>query len=348
MKRILRPIFARIARSLGISEIQVILENLSNDIVAVREGCDAMNSVGERRTAETRDALMNQLMKTSDAVTGLQTEMSQQLSEHRDRTTNELSAQRRRIDMVRASLENNSHSPTTEGNRVTSSSSDESRIDDSLYMALEDHFRGSEASIKERQSVYLPYVQEIVTDDAPLLDIGCGRGEWLTLLKENGIAASGIDTNTTCVHDCKSKNLDVSLRDLVDELTQTPEGSLGAVTMFQVMEHLPFLVLIDAFRLIRRALKPGGILIAEVPNAKNLRVSAGTFWIDPTHQKPLYPELLQFLATETGFSSADGLYLNNLSPGYDLSSLSDGARQAVESLVNAIDTFGDFALVARA
>lgn len=348
MKQILRPIFARIARSLGIAEIQTVVHNLGNDIVAVREGCDAMSSIAERRTIETRDMLLQQLTATSDLVSIMHTDLSQQHANLQQTVNAELSSQRRRIDMVRASAERAQVQATTHETQHISRQPDLPSIDDSLYMALEDHFRGSEASIKERQTAYLPYVRAVVSRDSPLLDIGCGRGEWLTLLKENGLDARGIDTNTTCVHDCLSKELNVSLRDLVEELEETPEASLGAVTLFQVMEHLPFPVLIDTFRLIRRALKPGGVLIAEVPNAKNLRVSAGTFWIDPTHQKPLYPELLQFLATETGFSSAEGLYMNNLNPGYDLSSLADGARQAVESLVNAVDTYGDFALVAKA
>jgi SAM-dependent methyltransferase len=107
-------------------------------------------------------------------------------------------------------------------------------------------------------------------------------------------------------------------------------------------------VLVDTFRLILRALKPGGVLIAEVPNAKNLRVSAGTFWIDPTHQRPLFPEFLQFLAKELGFSKADGLYVNNLSPVHDLSSLEAPVRHALQSVLDAVDTFGDFALIATA
>jgi O-antigen chain-terminating methyltransferase len=93
---------------------------------------------------------------------------------------------------------------------------------------------------------------------------------------------------------------------------------------------------------------PGGRLIAEVPNAKNLRVSAGTFWIDPTHQRPLFPELLMFLATEVGFSQADGVYANNLAPQHDLSGLPDGATTALRSVVDAVDGPGDFALIATA
>jgi O-antigen chain-terminating methyltransferase len=181
-----------------------------------------------------------------------------------------------------------------------------------------------------------------------LLDIGCGRGEWLSVLKDNNISASGVDSNVSCVEDCKSKGLSVVQADLLDALRKTPEHSLGAVTMFQVMEHLPFPVLVETFRLILRALKPGGVLIAEVPNAKNLRVSAGTFWIDPTHQRPLFPEFLQFLAKELGFAKADGLYVNNLSPHHDLSSLEAPVRNALQSVLDAVDTFGDFALIATA
>lgn len=327
MKRILQPIFLRIARSLGISEIQSVLDNLHNDMKNLRDGCDAMSSISERRTIETRDALL--------------VGQAQLAADFHD-------------EIVRLSRKTDSLSATTHGIRTenviktgTMQEVDNSQIEDSFYMALEDHFRGSEISITERQETYIPMVMSSISDIHALLDIGCGRGEWLALLKDKGISSWGIDTNSASIEMCTAKGLDVRAGDLRLVLPTLEEGSLGAVTMFQVMEHLTFPVLIDTFRQILRILRPGGVLIAEVPNAKNLRVSAGTFWIDPTHQRPLYPELLLFLAREVGYSGTEGLYLNKLSPDYDLSSLAEGPRAALESVVNAVDTFGDFALIAR-
>ena len=344
MKRFLRPLFKRLARSLGVLELQEYTSNVSEEIVRLRDGVEALSSLTERRATELREML---LLHADETRASLIHDVNNHTSQVEAKSAADLNAMRRSIDLIRSSTSNGGGNSTTSSNTQAVASQNEVIIEDSLYVALEDHFRGAESVIKERQASYLPYITSTVSADAPLLDIGCGRGEWLAVLKDNNISASGIDSNIACIDDCKSKGLSVVQADLLDALRQTPEHSLGAVTMFQVMEHLPFPVLVETFRLILRALKPGGVLIAEVPNAKNLRVSAGTFWIDPTHQRPLFPELLQFLARELGFNSVEGLYVNNLSPAHDLSSLDDGARAALQSVLDAIDTFGDFALIAH-
>jgi SAM-dependent methyltransferase len=344
MKRLLRPLFKRLARSLGVLELQEQTSNVSEEIVRLRDGVEALSSLAERRATELREMLF---LHADETRSSLIEDVNQRASQVEAKSAADVNAMRRSIDLIRSSTSNGGGNSTTSSNTQAVASQNEVVIEDSLYVALEDHFRGAESVIKERQASYLPYITSTVSVDAPLLDIGCGRGEWLAVLKDNNISASGIDSNIACIDDCKSKGLSVVQADLLDALRQTPEHSLGAVTMFQVMEHLPFPVLVETFRLILRALKPGGVLIAEVPNAKNLRVSAGTFWIDPTHQRPLFPELLQFLARELGFHSVEGLYVNNLSPDHDLSSLDDGARAALQSVLDAIDTFGDFALVAH-
>lgn len=344
MKRLLRPLFKRLARSLGVLELQEQTSNVSEEIVRLREGVEALSSLAERRATELREMLF---LHVDETRASLIQDVNERTSQVEAKSAADVNAMRRSIDLIRSSASNGAGNSTTLSNTQAVASQNEVVIEDSLYVALEDYFRGAESVIKERQASYLPYITSTVSAESPLLDIGCGRGEWLAVLKDNNISARGIDSNIACIDDCKSKGLSVVQADLLDALRQTPEHSLGAVTMFQVMEHLPFPVLVETFRLILRALKPGGVLIAEVPNAKNLRVSAGTFWIDPTHQRPLFPELLQFLARELGFNSVEGLYVNNLSPNHDLSSLDDGARAALQSVLDAIDTFGDFALVAH-
>lgn len=221
-------------------------------------------------------------------------------------------------------------------------------IDDSLYVALENHFRGSRDVVSQRQREYLPMLPAAITTSTPLIDLGCGRGEWLQVLRKENIPAIGIDSNAVCIAECREEGLDVIQEGLLEFISQRPDASVGTYTLFQVLEHLPFPVLLETLRQMRRTLVPGGRLIAEVPNAKNLRVSAGTFWIDPTHQRPLFPELLLFLASEIGFAQADGHYTNNLSPNHDLSGLPQGATVALQSIIDAIDGPGDFALIATA
>jgi O-antigen chain-terminating methyltransferase len=223
-----------------------------------------------------------------------------------------------------------------------------SPIDESLYVALEDYFRGDPSVIRQRQMAYIPYVKDVVTTGKPLLDLGCGRGEWLTVLRDAGIPARGIDSNRACIDDCKQLELNVELADLVEHLNALPERSLGAITMFQVMEHLPFPVLLNVLRAILRVLTPGGIFIGEVPNSETLRVAATTFWIDPTHERPLFPGLLQFLAREVGFSKTDGVYSSPLMNEPDVSSLPVDVQETFLAMFRQLNGAGDFALIATA
>jgi O-antigen chain-terminating methyltransferase len=266
------------------------------------------------------------------------------------RYTSAISDLRQSIDTIRR-LVNTDRQPSTssaDSPHHTASTSQVDVIDDALYVALENHFRGSRDLVADRQRHYLPMLPALIDSSAPLIDLGCGRGEWLKVIRDQGLPAIGVDSNSVCIAECREENLDVVQGDLLEFLSTRPNESVGTYTLFQVLEHLPFPVLVKVLREIRRSLVPGGRLIAEVPNAKNLRVSAGTFWIDPTHQRPLYPDLLMFLATEVGFSKAEGHFTNDLSPEADLSGLPDNVAEPLKSVIQAIDGPGDFALVATA
>lgn len=257
-----------------------------------------------------------------------------------------ISSLRQSIDVIRRQ----SASSGPSSHLVSSPQSDSPAfiIDDGLYVALENHFRGSRDLVAERQREYLDSLPGTITAETPLVDLGCGRGEWLSVLRDLKIPALGVDSNTVCAEECRENGLAFEQKDLLQFLEARADQSVGAFTMFQVLEHLPFPVLVEALRHIRRTLVPGGLLIAEVPNAKNLRVASGTFWIDPTHQRPLFPELLLFLATEVGFKKSEGRYVNDFSPKHELTGLDEGVEIALKTLLYAVDGPGDFALLATA
>ena len=175
----------------------------------------------------------------------------------------------------------------------------------SFYEAFEDRFRGERDDIKQRHGVYLPAIRDAGagTAERPILDIGCGRGEWLELLGENGLSARGIDVNSAAVAACQERGLDAAEADLIAALEAVPPGSLGAVTAFHVIEHLPLDVLIAFLDGAREALAPSGLLILETPNPENLIVGAHTFHNDPTHKAPIPPAVGQFMAEQRGFGA---------------------------------------------
>jgi O-antigen chain-terminating methyltransferase len=178
---------------------------------------------------------------------------------------------------------------------------------DDWYVAFEDHFRGSREDTKRSQEIYLDYVTAAGagTTAAPVLDVGCGRGEWLELLREHGRVARGVDLNGAMVLDNKRRGLDVVERDVLTELAALPDDSLGMVSGFHIIEHLPFELLVRLFDECRRVLRPGGCILFETPNPENLIVGAYTFYFDPTHRNPLPPQMTQFLVQQRGFAHVE-------------------------------------------
>jgi O-antigen chain-terminating methyltransferase len=175
-----------------------------------------------------------------------------------------------------------------------------------LYVALEDRFRGTREEIKERFREYLPYVKE----SAPVIDLGCGRGEWLELLSESGIQARGVENNTLQVRQCTDRGLDVAEEDLFAYLQSLPDESAGAITGFHIIEHLSFNALVTLLNEVLRVLRPGGVAIFETPNPENVIVGSNYFYLDPSHRHPLPTELLEFLLKNRGFDQVELLMLH--------------------------------------
>jgi 2-polyprenyl-3-methyl-5-hydroxy-6-metoxy-1,4-benzoquinol methylase len=221
-----------------------------------------------------------------------------------------------------------------------------SRHLDGFYMELGEVFRGSCELIKERLTVYLPMVERALAgkQNVAILDIGCGRGEWLELLRDHGRNAMGIDQNRLMVRLCETKGLRAQEGDAVNYLKSLPEGCLDVITAFHVIEHLPMKTLLELFAETFRVLSPMGVAIIETPNPNNLLMSSRSFYLDPTHRNPIPPELGRFLAQTHGFKHVDTLALHPL-PETDHVSPGDNAELA--SRFNAL-LFGpqDYGIVA--
>jgi len=165
------------------------------------------------------------------------------------------------------------------------------------YFGLEERFRGSEGEIKHRQRAYVEYFKGL----DQVLDIGSGRGEFLELLMEAGIKAKGVDLDLDMVLYCQEKGLDVVREDAFVYLDSLPDESLGGIFAAQVIEHLEPLRIVELVKLCQRKLRPGGPLIFETPNPACLMVFARSFYMDPSHIRPIHPETMKFVLESAGF-----------------------------------------------
>jgi SAM-dependent methyltransferase len=170
--------------------------------------------------------------------------------------------------------------------------------EDSVYVAFENRFRGSQDEIRGRLSTYVGDFR----DRAPVVDLGCGRGEFLDLLREAGIEGRGVESNAAQAAECHDRGLEVEVGDLLSFLKARPTGSLGGVFAAQVAEHLPPPVLQEALREAHRALRPGGLLVIETVNPRSVTAFLEVYNRDLTHERPLHPDTLSFLASAAGFS----------------------------------------------
>lgn len=179
-----------------------------------------------------------------------------------------------------------------------------------FYQSFETKFRGSKSEIRSRLSSYLPFVEKYKPFKNTILDLGCGRGEWLELLKDEGFSnLIGIDINNNML-DLVDKNITTFNANALEYLREQKDESVSIITGFHIIEHLPFDELLLIIKECKRILTEGGILIFETPNPKNVIVGSCDFYIDPTHINPIHPETLDFLLNYSEFTEVSTYVLN--------------------------------------
>lgn len=228
-------------------------------------------------------------------------------------------------------------------------------LEESDYRALEDRYRGSEEDIAERVRRYLPWL----SDAASAIDLGCGRGEALEVLREAGIAGRGIDASAEMIRACREKGLEAEQGDLFASLAKAEEGSVDAVLSFHVIEHLEPDSLGRLASLAYRVLRPGGLLILETPSPLSLVAGARNFWLDPTHRRPVHPDSLLLALDRAGFVDTQRLdvspfaaerclpeiELEDLGPEAQL--LADRINRLRDRLDDLLFGYQDFAVIGK-
>ena len=174
-------------------------------------------------------------------------------------------------------------------------------LDAYKYVGFENEFRGPQSLVRERQESYLPYFDAVQGD---VLDVGCGRGEFIDLLNTRGISARGIDLNSAMVEVCRARGLHVERADAVGYLNALPDESLGGLFAAQVVEHLEPAYLLRFLELAAHKLRPGGPMVLETLNPACWTAFFESYIRDITHRWPLHPDTLRYFVLASGFATA--------------------------------------------
>jgi SAM-dependent methyltransferase len=213
------------------------------------------------------------------------------------------------------------------------------------YQAFEEKFRGSEEEIYQRLStsykdIFVNLKETI--GNAPVIDLGCGRGELLKLYKQLNIDAIGVDTNAIMVAKCLEQGLVAKRVDALKYLKICQPDSLGGVSGVHFAEHLPFERLMKILQECFRTIKKDCFILLETPNPENILVGSHTFWHDPSHIKPIPPLVLSFMVEYAGFKQVRIVRMHPIKDNLDLISEADPVIKEM-----AMNMFGprDYAII---
>jgi O-antigen chain-terminating methyltransferase len=211
---------------------------------------------------------------------------------------------------------------------------------------FESEFRGSAEELKLRYR----QLALMLAGQSPVLDIGCGRGEFMELLRGLGVDARGVETDARLVEKGRAEGLDITKADGVVHLASLPDRSLGGIVLIQVVEHLTPQQVVDLVAIARHKLREGGLMIVETVNPQSLYTFAHSFYLDPTHANPVHPAYLKFLFEQSGWSHVQ-IDWRSPPPEDDVLELEDQTTETEAENVRRLNQLlfapQDYALVAR-
>jgi len=308
-------------------ELNKTLEGFKESFTARSDSLDGYLQMLQRRVAEreadeeqergrnrdTHQQLQEHIQEANHQVQEsfrLLEERHRELFQHYLEQRQENLLQKRRLDFILAELRQKAKLGKKEIQHIVEHSN---HLRDHQYFLFENKFRGPREKILKHQELYLPLFREVresLDTELPVLDVGCGRGEFLEMLRGAGIPARGIELNEDMVHVCKERGLDVCLEDAFHHLQSLPDESLAGVMASHFIEHLETNALVKFITLCHCKIRKGGLVAIETPNPLTLLVSANYFWLDLSHMRPIHPEALRFLMESCGFLDPRAIYLS--------------------------------------
>jgi O-antigen chain-terminating methyltransferase len=352
LRRLLAPV---LGRQVEHNEATMkVAEHLMGEIAAIVERQEALRELlatqgqSQRALAQTLAAETHEIDRLKALLAAELQAVRRQAEELREHLSGVDLRQTRSVGLVRERMSRTERKLRrlleASGQRVDESAAppdDASAAPEFDYFGLEERFRGSEEAIKTNQRIYL----DLVDGHAPILDVGCGRGEFLVLLRDAGVDARGIDADADMAAFARGEGVDVEQADAIAYLDGLEDGSLGGVFAAQVVEHLPPQTLIRLLELAAAKLRPRGLLVAETINPLS-PLALRSYFADLTHAQPLVPDTLVLLAQHAGFREIETRYLNE--PDERLAVPDDPLIAANVQRLNEL-LFGplDYAIVAR-
>lgn len=334
---------ARLAESNAATrqEYEALAARLAESDATVRQQQDLLQTL-RCQTEELRTALWQALAQMEGKV--------QQVAQEQQLDRQGLAFQRIKLDRLMAQLAAGPERPAEER---AGFQEERAGLLDHEYFRFESLYR-SEEEVRQNQRIYLPYFE----GRQRVLDLGCGKGEFLELLRESGIEAQGVDLNEQMVRICQEKGLAVVRDDAVRHLAGCPDNSLGGLFAAHLIEHLPEHLLHDLVRLAQAKLQPGAYLILETPNPLCLWALVNYFYLDLSHERPLHPQGMAFLLEGYGFREVEIRYLHPVPEGVRMVLLPQVTGTPWEELGSLLNTnlerlnallygFSDYAVIAR-
>lgn len=321
---------------------------------------NALQNLLHRQQMEYRSSLANleaDYLNAQDQITSLDSQLQtlkaeaeqlrgslEQLDQAHTATQKLTQSNNSRVKALELTSQEARPLPTSRAPESAETRSDES-FDAGFYLAFEDRFRGAPEVIRDRLRAYLPLLHKHPLLSRPehrIVDLGCGRGEWLQLLKEAGFSAEGIEMSPVNTALCQEHELKVTTADALLWLGRQPNESLSCISSFHMIEHLPFPQFRTLMEQCWRVLQPGGLLILETPNPENLVTGTTHFYTDPTHLRPIPPGLTEFLAEYAGFTQCEIKRLHPIPESLQIHEDSEVARRCNQLFYSA----QDYALIA--
>lgn len=301
---------AAIVRSLNVMRNNHVVFQAAIDFL-----CDEMRqqkSVVDNLKSETSQAVDNLKSETSQAVDKLKSEASQAV----DTLSQKTQAQLKKLQQELQTSADQLRRQTTEVKSTLEILKKIQKQDDIYetidYFKFQEHMRGSYSKIKAQQQEYVNYFAEC----SNVIDLGCGRGEFLEVLHEHGINATGVDSYGESVNYCRMRGLQVVQGDAIEYLMEQKTESIDGVFAAQLIEHIPMKSLLELCKESYRVMKPESYIILETPNPMCLSVYMNSFYLDPSHKNPVHPHLMEYLMKECGFHDVHVVFPEASKVGY--------------------------------